>query len=158
MKKNKLFKILDDENQEILNLDAVMFSKHVLHRKKIALLDDDLHFQNLVRAYLKTWTEFKGVTIESWRDPSSALIDLITQNYDLAIIDINLPGPNGFSIGEVISSIKTCPSKIIYTSSDKTNLLKFHARNVSDSFYLQKPFVAGDLVNMLEKSGIIQRT
>lgn len=72
---------------------------------KILIVDDEVEILNS----LKTFMEFHGFETEIAQSAKEALNLMETQKFTIALLDINMPGMNGFSF---IDGIKKIPRKI----------------------------------------------
>lgn len=102
--------------------------------EKILVVDDEKDIADLIEVYLQNenYTVFKFYTAED------ALRCIETQNFDLAILDIMLPGTDGFAICQKIREKHIYPVIMLTAKDaevDKINGLTFGADD-----YVTKPF------------------
>ena len=62
--------------------------------KRILIVDDDPSIRTSLSAILET----EGYQISSAADGEAAIEALLNQNFDLAILDLAMPGPNGLEV------------------------------------------------------------
>ena len=73
------------------NLEAVSTSARAAH---ILIVDDDEDITELLQ---RTLTR-AGYRVTSYNSPSKALTEFRASNFDLALLDIRMPGMNGFEL------------------------------------------------------------
>ena len=74
-------------------------------KRKVLVVDDELDTAQTLRLIL----ESSGFRVDIFTDPKEALGTFIPAYYDLAVIDVRMPGMNGF---ELYSEIKSLDYKI----------------------------------------------
>lgn len=107
---------------------------------KILIVEDEEAIANLEKDYL----ELNGfeVTIES--DGTKGLKTAVEQDFDLYILDLMLPGVDGFDICRRIREIKDTP--IIMVSAKKEDIDKIRGLGLGADDYITKPFSSNELV------------
>jgi DNA-binding response OmpR family regulator len=114
---------------------------------KICIVEDE---QRLAKA-LRTGLNNLGYNTEVFFDGESAdnELELHHESYDLAIIDLMLPGKNGLEICKNLRSIKSTLPLLVLSArdsvSDKTNLLQSGADD-----YMTKPFSFEELAARIQ--------
>ena len=102
---------------------------------KILLLEDDFKLSTEIRFFLSG----KQIESEVVYDGSIFMKQLLTENYDLFILDINVPGINGL---EVCSNIRqadqSTPILMLTAFGDVEDKVEAFGRGADD--YLVKPF------------------
>ncbi len=86
---------------------------------KILILDDD----TMVRENLNDYLEDEGFFVNSFIDAESALTHLNHETYDVAIVDMRLPGIDGNTFILKSHSIDPSMKYIIHTGSSNYNLI-----------------------------------
>lgn len=117
---------------------------------KILLIDDDPKICDLVAAFLKLGT--KGVELITASDSSQGLFKLENDDFDLIIIDKNLPTRSGLElIGQLRKALKYSKIKIILLSGSLTSAdVSFSVQHkVSD--IIVKPFKYVQFMEKLKK-------
>ncbi len=118
---------------------------------KILIVDDEL----IVRESLKNWLEEDGYIVKAAEDATSALTLIGSEEFDIAFLDIKMPGIDGIELLKKIKDVyKTVDIVMMtaYASIDSAvNAMKIGAYD-----YLTKPFEP-DYVNMLVKKIITKR-
>ncbi|MBS5927942.1 MAG: response regulator transcription factor [Clostridium sp.] len=100
---------------------------------KLLVIDDDIDMLDLVRAALEkdshqVDTEADATTIQSSR----------CQQYDLLLLDVMMPGEDGFSICSRIRSEVDCPILFLTAKSEEAALVQGFGLGADD--YIKKPF------------------
>lgn len=103
-------------------------------RAKILVVEDDILFNETIRDYLEDCGyECKGVL-----DFKSALDECYFQNYDLYLLDINLPFENGLTLLKSLrDSGDETPALFMTSRDDRVSLLKGLEIGADD--YMRKP-------------------
>ena len=112
---------------------------------KILLLEDDKTLAETLVELLKD----EGYEVSWVRDGDSAIDITFDKVFDLMLLDINVPGIDGFDILESLreASIKT-PAIFISALNDITSLAKGFEVGAND--YLKKPFDFDELIIRIE--------
>ena len=113
---------------------------------KTLLIEDDFQLSKAIETFL-TIHKFE---VEVTDDGENAIILIDKEEYDLYIIDINLPGVNGLDITKYIrQKNKNCPIIMITASIEVDNFLKAHEFGCNE--YLKKPFHLKELEVLINK-------
>ena len=107
---------------------------------KILIIEDEVAIAELERDYLEL-SDFE-VTIENTGD--SGLERALKEEFDLIILDLMLPGVDGFEICKQIRQIKNTP--IIMVSAKKEDIDKIRGLGLGADDYMTKPFSPSELV------------
>lgn len=107
---------------------------------KILIIEDDTAIAELEKDYLEL-SSFE-VTLES--DGNSGAARAITEDFDLIILDLMLPGMDGFDICRIIRDKKNTP--IIIVSAKKDDIDKIRGLGLGADDYMTKPFSPSELV------------
>ena len=107
---------------------------------KILIVEDDSNILRLERDYLEA-NGFEAVTA---CDGEAGMEKAINDDFDLIILDVMLPGINGFEICKKIRNEKNIP--IIFVSAKKEELDKITGLGFGADDYIVKPFSPGELV------------
>jgi len=107
---------------------------------KILLVEDDVNLGFLMVDFL----ESKGFEVKLYRDGTSGLKGFETGSYDFCILDIMLPGLDGFSLAGKIREINPETPMIFLTArSMKEDKIKGFRLGIDD--YITKPFDEDEL-------------
>ena len=86
--------------------------------KKILIIEDDNNIASLERDYL----EVAGYEVSVENNGNSGLKSAVKEDYDLIILDIMLPGMDGFEVCKAIRKEKDIP--ILLVSAKKEDIDK----------------------------------
>jgi len=107
---------------------------------KILIVEDEEAIAELEKDYLEL-NDFE-VTIENSGD--TGLATALSENFDLIILDLMLPGIDGFEICRRIREDKNVP--ILMVSAKKDDIDKIRGLGLGADDYLTKPFSPSELV------------
>ncbi|TYQ14937.1 UNVERIFIED_CONTAM: DNA-binding response OmpR family regulator [Acetivibrio alkalicellulosi] len=108
--------------------------------KRILVVEDDESIAELVRDYL----EINGFNVKVCRDGVEGLKSVNEEKYDLIILDVMLPGMDGFEILRRIRDEREIPMLIV--SAKKEEFDKIRGLRLGADDYITKPFSPGELV------------
>lgn len=108
--------------------------------KKILIVEDDRSIAELQRDYL----EANGFEVDYVADGQEGLDKALKGNYDLFILDLMLPGLNGFEICRQIRKKSEVP--ILFVSAKKEDVDKIRGLGLGADDYIVKPFSPSELV------------
>ena len=108
--------------------------------KKILIIEDDMSIAELERDYL----EINGFSCEISGRGSIGLNRALGENFDLVIIDIMLPGMDGFEVLTELRKKKQTP--VIMLSARNTDIDKIRGLGLGADDYMTKPFSPNELV------------
>lgn len=112
---------------------------------KILLVEDDQSLGYLLSEYLG----MKGFEIRWMNQPEKVLQLLVEQRFDLIILDVMMPGMDGFSLGaQIHDKHPEVPFLFLTARSMKIDVLKGFAVGAVD--YLKKPIDEEELVVRIE--------
>ena len=107
---------------------------------KILIIDDEEAIAELERDYL-TVSDF-DVTIKT--TGNEGLAEALTNDYNLIILDLMLPGIDGFEVCKTIREKKNIP--ILMVSAKKEDIDKVKGLGLGADDYMTKPFSPSELV------------
>ncbi|MFV0363412.1 MAG: response regulator transcription factor [Suipraeoptans sp.] len=107
---------------------------------KILIVEDEVAIAELEKDYL----ELSGFEVETVNDGELGLKKALTGEYELFILDLMLPGVDGFEICKQIRDKKNTP--IIMVSAKKDDIDKIRGLGLGADDYLTKPFSPSELV------------
>ena len=108
--------------------------------KKILIVEDDKAIGELERDYL----EADGFTIDIAADGTAGLEKAKTNRYDLLILDVMLPGADGFEIIRAVRKDQDIP--ILMVSARREDVDKIRGLGLGADDYISKPFSPSELV------------
>ena len=107
---------------------------------KILIVEDEIAIVELEKDYL----ELSGFEVAVANDGLTGLEKAMTGDYDLIILDLMLPGMDGFEICRNIREKKNTP--VIMVSAKKDDIDKIRGLGLGADDYMTKPFSPSELV------------
>ncbi|MFQ9792896.1 MAG: response regulator transcription factor [Acutalibacteraceae bacterium] len=108
--------------------------------KHILIIEDDTSIAELERDYL----EANEITSEIVPNGELGLQKALHQDYDLILLDVMLPGMDGFSICRTVREQKNIP--ILLVSARREDIDKIRGLGLGADDYISKPFSPSELV------------
>lgn len=108
--------------------------------KSILIIEDDESIAELERDYL----EITGFNTQIARTGTQGLELALSNDYDLILLDVMLPGKDGFKICEEIRAVKEIP--ILMVTAKKEDIYKIQGLGIGADDYIVKPFSPSELV------------
>ncbi len=108
--------------------------------KKILIIEDEESIAELEKDYL----ELSGFEVEIDNDGETGLSKALQGEYDLFILDLMLPGVDGFEICRKVREVKNTP--IIMVSAKKEDIDKIRGLGLGADDYMTKPFSPSEMV------------
>lgn len=102
---------------------------------KILIVEDNEELLDLVAGYFKSKGSFDVFTAA---DGNAALRLVDEKDFDIAILDIMLPGPDGFEICKALRNKSRCPIVFLTALGNEDNILKGYEIGADE--YMVKPF------------------
>ncbi len=118
---------------------------------EILLVEDEVHLHDALKLNL----EMEGYTVSSAFEGPNALKQIQQAHFDLIILDIMLPGIDGFAITETIR-LNNINTPILILSAKNTSANRVQGLKLGADDYLTKPFNLEEL--LLRVSKLIQKT
>ena len=117
--------------------------------KTILLVEDDSRIQTAMGIRLKSM----GYSVVSAVDAVYAMDQAVKARPDVVLLDINLPGGDGFLVAERLRKRnETVDTPIIFITASKREEFRVRAAMIGASGFLEKPFSATQLSEAIEKS------
>jgi two-component system, OmpR family, response regulator CpxR len=110
---------------------------------KILIIDDDEELCELVSEYLSV----EGFTTEAVHDGESGLQKALSNDYELAILDVMLPRKNGFDVLRELRKSSKLPVLMLTAKGD--DMERIVGLEIGADDYLPKPFNPRELVARL---------
>ena len=107
---------------------------------KILIVEDEESIADLEKDYL----ELSGFEVEIENSGTIGLNRALNEDFDLFILDLMLPGVDGFEICRKIREIKNTP--VLMVSAKKDDIDKIHGLGLGADDYITKPFSPSELV------------
>ena len=107
---------------------------------RILIVEDEVAIADLEKDYL----ELSGFEVEIENDGTKGLERALHEEFDLFILDLMLPGVDGFEICKKIRETKNTP--ILMVSAKKDDIDKIRGLGLGADDYVTKPFSPSELV------------
>ena len=107
---------------------------------KILIVEDEESIAELEKDYL----ELSGFEVEIENNGTTGLTRALKEDFDLFILDLMLPGMDGFEICKKIRQEKNTP--ILMVSAKKDDIDKIRGLGLGADDYITKPFSPSELV------------
>ena len=107
---------------------------------RILIIEDEESISELEKDYL----ELSGFEVDIAADGETGLKKALEEEYDLYILDVMLPGVDGFEICKRIRQVKNTP--IIIVSARKDDIDKIRGLGLGADDYVTKPFSPSELM------------
>ena len=108
--------------------------------KRILIIEDELSIAELEKDYL----ELSDFAVDIEADGTEGLNRALGYDYDLIILDLMLPGTDGFEICKRVRDVKNTP--IIMVTARKEDIDKIRGLGLGADDYMTKPFSPSELV------------
>lgn len=107
---------------------------------KVLIVEDEIAIAELEKDYL----ELSGFEVEIESTGDGGLTRALTEDFDMFILDLMLPGMDGFEICKKIRNVKNTP--ILMVSAKKDDIDKIRGLGLGADDYITKPFSPSELV------------
>ena len=107
---------------------------------RILIVEDEKDIAELEKDYL----ELSGFEVEIVYDGTEGLEKALKEDFDLYILDLMLPGVDGFEICKRIRDVKDTP--ILLVSAKRDDIDKIRGLGLGADDYVTKPFSPSELV------------
>ena len=107
---------------------------------KILIVEDEEAIADLEKDYL----ELSGFDVEIENDGTSGMERALNEDFDIFILDLMLPGTDGFEICRKIREKKNTP--VLMVSAKKDDIDKIRGLGLGADDYITKPFSPSELV------------
>src|SRR4029077_13271841 len=108
--------------------------------ERILVIDDDVELCSLISEYL----EAEGFAVDCVHDGESGLQKSKAGNYMLAVLDVMLPGINGFEVLRRVRAVSRLPVLLLTARGEEVDRIVGLAIGADD--YLPKPFNPRELI------------
>ncbi len=113
-------------------------------KARVLVIDDS----SLVRLYYRSALEKAGLLVEQAINGIEAMEKVLSEPFDLLLVDVNMPRMDGFtflrSLRSAAGDVATTPALMISTESEMRDIAE--ARAAGANFYLVKPVAETELV------------
>ena len=107
---------------------------------KVLIVEDEEAIAELEKDYL----ELSGFEVEMENAGDIGLARALAEDFDMFILDLMLPGMDGFEICKKIREVKNTP--ILMVSAKKDDIDKIRGLGIGADDYITKPFSPSELV------------
>ena len=107
---------------------------------KILIVEDEVSIAELEKDYL----ELSGFDVKIELTGDSGLATALSEDIDLIILDLMLPGMDGFEVCKHVREVKDIP--ILLVSAKKEDIDKIRGLGLGADDYITKPFSPSELV------------
>lgn len=107
---------------------------------KVLIIEDEVAIADLEKDYL----ELSGFDVEIENTGTVGLARAMSEDFDMFILDLMLPGVDGFDICKQIREAKNTP--ILMVSAKKDDIDKIRGLGLGADDYITKPFSPSELV------------
>ena len=107
---------------------------------RILIIEDEVAIADLEKDYL----ELSGFEVAMEHAGDSGLARALAEDFDLIVLDLMLPGIDGFEVCRQIREKKDIP--VIMVSAKKDDIDKIHGLGLGADDYMTKPFSPSELV------------
>ncbi len=114
---------------------------------RILLLEDDHNYQASIKEYL----QILAYKVDAYDDGDSALEAVFENSYDLLLMDIRVPGANGYDIAKIVRENSIDIPIIFITSLVEIEYLS-QGYELGCDDYIRKPFALKELKYRIEQS------
>lgn len=116
--------------------------------QNVLLIEDDKKISLALSLRLQSM----GYWVDSAADAVYAMNAVVRCDPEIILLDINLPGGNGFVVADRLrASDKHCTTPIIFITASKEPGLKSKAEEYDNCRYIEKPFEAAQLVEAIDQ-------
>jgi len=120
---------------------------------RIVIIEDDRDINELIAYNLRK----EGFFVEQLYDGLKAREKLNVEHFDIVILDIMLPGIDGFDICKEFNDNKDYSRTFFIIVSAKGNVQdKLYAHILGADFYFTKPFNVSELINTVKEISSMQ--
>jgi DNA-binding response OmpR family regulator len=112
--------------------------------KRVLVAEDEQRISQLLKMYL----ERESFEVEVANNGVTALEKAIQESFDIIILDILMPGKDGFTVLEEIRKTKATPVIMLSAKGEAHDLKRGEELGASD--YILKPFSPKDVVSKIK--------
>ena len=110
----------------------------------ILLVEDDKNISNTISYYLQS----KGFIIHTAKMVKEGIEKIKNNDYDLMLLDINLPDGTGYDLYQEMKTIREIPTIFLTALDEEKDIVKGFDLGADD--YITKPFHAGELLSRIK--------
>ncbi|MEM8499744.1 MAG: response regulator [Pseudomonadota bacterium] len=115
--------------------------------KKVLIVEDDKRIADALSYRMMSL----GFQVDKAHDAATAPMHARDSTPDLVLLDISMPGGNGFIVFDRIRALPSAQqTPVIFMTADQTPGLKEKAMSLGAAGFLEKPFGASRLIETVE--------
>ncbi len=115
-----------------------------MQTSQILVVDDNPEIREILQILLSA----EGFSVQQASDGISALQWVQTQDFDLIILDVMMPGPDGYQTCQRIRASSNAPILFLSAKSQENDKLQGFLNGGDD--YLSKPFSSNELIGRVK--------
>ncbi|WP_197280047.1 response regulator [Bacillus sp. FJAT-27251] len=112
---------------------------------KILIVEDEVRISKLLKIYL----EREHYMVDIADNGNDGLIQALNEHYDLIILDILMPGKDGFKVLEELRKEKDTPAIMLSAKAEQKDQLQ--SLNLGANDFIAKPFSPGAVVSKVKE-------
>jgi two-component system, OmpR family, response regulator ChvI len=126
-----------------------MVSKKSGDAKRILIIDDEEDITNPLKIGLMQ----HGFRVDAYNDPEEALSNYARDLYDIIIVDIRMPGLNGFELVKKIRANEETKARIWFLTAFEIYREEFEKLfpELPIQRFVSKPIMAADLAKLIDE-------
>lgn len=101
---------------------------------RILIVEDEVRISQLLRMYL----ERESYHVDEANNGNDGLSQVIQENYDLIILDVFMPGKDGFTVLEELRKLKNTPVFLLSAQSEENE--RKRGLDLGANEFISKPF------------------
>lgn len=112
---------------------------------KILIVDDEIRIGNLLRIYL----ERESFKVDMAENGDDGLDKAINEDYDLIILDVLMPGKDGYQVLKELRTVKNTPVIMLSAKCETEDLKRGHELGANE--FISKPFSPGAVTTKIKE-------
>jgi two-component system cell cycle response regulator len=108
----------------------------------VLVADDD----GVTRAMVTAWLRHAEIDVVAARDGDEALVVATEQHPDLMLVDVTMPGRDGYDVCRAIQETSSTPPPVIFLTAHTTTTARVEGLDAGAVDYIVKPFERDELV------------
>ena len=108
----------------------------------VLVADDD----GVTRAMVSAWLGGSGFEVVAARDGDEALVVATDQQPDLLLVDVTMPGLDGYDVCRAIQAASAVPPPVIFLTAHATTTARVAGLDAGAVDYIVKPFEQAELL------------
>lgn len=118
-------------------------------RPRVLIVDDDVDFIEMLKLILR----HAGFDVAGATDSNSALVKCAEINPDVILLDLMIPGVDGWGIYQILREITRAPVIVVTASGNRDNAVRSLEMGIYD--YISKPFYNPEIIARINR--VLQR-